>query len=101
MPSKNLAQNEYIEIDIPGDMIGLLAVGVGSGSHASAAVSVAVETYEGTRHTMLLTKVTDDSRVSSLGTGEAGWEACGAWRKLRVTRTDANGGDCFAYLNIR
>ena len=86
MPSKNLAQNEYIEIDIPGDMIGLLAAGVGSGSAVGAVVAVAVETYEGTRHTMLLTKVTDDTRVASLATGEGAWEACGAWRSVRLTR---------------
>lgn len=102
MPSRNLeAQNDTIEIDVPGDMIGLLAVGVGAGSHVDALVKVQVLGYEGNWYDQLVTQLDDDARITDIGTGVAAWEACGAWRKVRVIRTDANGDDCFTYLNVR
>lgn len=102
MASKNLAaQNEFFEIQIPRDSLGKLVVQVGSGAVALCAVSVSVEGYTGTRTTINVTKMSDDTRVSSLTTGEAAMEETGPWQSVRVTRTDAVAGDCPVFLAVR
>lgn len=102
MASKNLAaQNEFFDIQIPRDSLGKIVVQVGSGAVALSAVSVAVEGYTGTRTTILVTKMSDDSRVSTLGPGEAATEETGPWQSVRVTRTDAVVGDCPVFLAVR
>lgn len=102
MPSKDLtAQNDAITIVVPRDKVTMIAVGVGTGSHASADVAVEVEYYPDLWEGILVTKVDDDTRVASLGVSQAAWEVAGAWPRVRARRTDANGSSCLTYLEVR
>lgn len=102
MPSGDLtAQNAAITIVPPKDKIGLISIGMGAGSHASAALALEVEHYPDNWETILMTRVDTDARVSSIGVSEAAWEVAGAWPRVRARRTDANGSSCLAYLEVR
>lgn len=98
MATKNLAQNESIEIDLPDDGISTVAITTPAATSATAVFALEgilddVSEYVGpiTVVNQLVAPKTEAANVT--GPSKAACANVGGFKKVRVRRTDATGGN--------
>jgi len=103
MPQKNLtSQNASFSITLPQFLVGAIAAGTGLSSVSDCEAVVEVEAIQDEFHQIKLFDPIHKKDVDFLeGPGALGQGEISAWRAVRIRRTDANGGNCYAFLDFR
>lgn len=103
MVQKNLAQNEFIEIVNPSlDSAAIAAIGTGAATDGGGVFVLQVETLSGEFVTVKVyngvTRVDAASNIT--GASQYAWAEVYGVKKVRVTRTDASGGNGTVGLSL-
>jgi plastocyanin domain-containing protein len=106
MATKNLAQNEVIQIDLPADRVSSVAVTTGAAAAAGAVFVLEAQVDDAsawvTPISMVNQLVAPKVDVANLtGPAKAGCASLGGFKRCRVKRTDATGGNGEVSINAQ